>query len=233
MASGNRDKERLLWSFPEAHSQWVGEGDSAGDILVSVPHTPQIPNGAQDMQLRQTYVSPCMCEWSERGERRWSSGLLLIRGGGGDEASEAGRGLCLCWPLQIWGWTGPQCTFHYSALCGGPGECRSSYCGQQSTRWLDELHPSKWTLLISARCYMEHLRARWVQDKTTMNESRAVQNCLLCSTRPLSVSSSHFLSAQVASPHPTHFARLCLFIPLFFFFFLICATDCFQCLRSH
>lgn len=41
---------------------------SAVDILVSVPHTPWILNGPQDMQLQSKCIGPYVCKESGRGE---------------------------------------------------------------------------------------------------------------------------------------------------------------------
>lgn len=138
------------------------EKRSAADILVSAPHTPQIPNGPHDMQLQSNIWEPVHVV--RRGRRREEEVKLGFIGVEVEEEVRQGRrGGCVCascWKPE----DRPGCSVHFITLFSsrGPGVCRSTFCGQQSARWLDELHLSKWMLLISTPCYMDHLRTWWV-----------------------------------------------------------------------
>lgn len=172
IALGSRDKERLLWCRPEALSQWVGERNRVLWIFWSLCLTPLgFLMGRTICNFSQTYVAVCVCVCVRKERRReeevklgfivhvwrWRRWRKWDREGVGISAIAVGN-------LNI----DQACGVHFITLFSsrGPGVCRSSFCGQQSTRWLDELYLSKWTLLISTPCYMDHLGTWWVLDKT-------------------------------------------------------------------
>lgn len=144
--------------------------------------------------------------WRWRRQRKWRQGR---------------RGGCVCagcWKLE----DRPGRSVHFITLLSsrGPGVCRSSFCGQQSAWWLDELHLSKWMLLISTHLVI-WTTSEHDDSKTRRHDgSRTVQNCLFCSANFLPFSSSHSLSTQVAALHPVHCASRCLSVPRFHFYLL-------------
>lgn len=163
IALGSRDKERLLWCCPEALSQWVGEQNRALWIFWSLFLTPlgflmgrTICNFSQNV-----YGHVCVRRGDEAGVycscvevmRTWRK-----RDGGGVGATLAVGNVCV----------DQACSVHFITPFSsrGPGVCRSSFCGQRSAGWLDELYLGKWMLLISTPCYMDHLATWWVLDKT-------------------------------------------------------------------
>lgn len=100
--------------------------------------------------------SRCMCEY----DGIWGEAWVYCSYVEVEEMKETGC-VCAClWRRK----DRASHSVHFITLLSsrGSGECRGSCCGQQRPRWLDELHLSKWTLLISTSCYMEHPRTWWV-----------------------------------------------------------------------
>lgn len=94
-----------------------------------------------------------------------------------------------------WRWSRRLWAFCYSVQLQRPdqGACRSSLCGQLRDLLLDELHLSKWMLLIST--HMEHFRRRWAQDKTAWwiwRQSKIVSSKLISLLKNISVHCTYF-----------------------------------------
>lgn len=98
IALGNRDKERLLWCYPEALSQWVGERNRVLWIFWSLSLTPlRFLMDHTICNFSQTYESPVLVrKTEERGSEAWVyCSYVEVEGDEGRETGEA-RGLCLC-----------------------------------------------------------------------------------------------------------------------------------------
>lgn len=112
------------------------EKQSAADILVSVPHTPQIPNGPHDMQRWHNVREPVLVR--KNGKRRDEEVKLGVNAQmwRWKEIKEGRQGSCggcvcaSCWGLE----NRPGGSVHFITLFSsrGPGVCHSSFNGQQS-----------------------------------------------------------------------------------------------------
>lgn len=161
---GSKDKERLLWCYHKALSQWVGERNTVLWIFWSLCLTPiKFLMDHTICNFSQTCESQCMCVSRREGEVKLGFIAHMWRWKEMKEGRQGRCGGCVC--ASCWGLENrPGCSIHFITRFSsrGPGVCRSSFCGQQSARWLDELHLSKWMLLISTPCYMDYLRTWWV-----------------------------------------------------------------------
>ncbi len=146
------------------HSQSMSwrEKRSAVDILVSVPHTPQIPNGPHDMQLQSNTREPVHVA---RRSRRWEEEVKLgfIARVWWRWRRKWDRGdVGAVFVLAVGNLKADQAAVYISLLCSPPEAQVCVAAPSVGARWLDELHLSKWMLLISTPCYMDHLRPWWV-----------------------------------------------------------------------